>query len=234
MSFGFSPSDIISLINLTTKTYQGWHDACGEYADVTGTLNSLSVVLRRVDVYFEARGKASGASDANTFERLALERDDLDQVVGACQRAVEELRAVVRRYKSLGTSQSRNWDRIRLGNKDLSKLRAKLSQHVSELSAFLLTVELDSIGRTGDSIDRIEHEHYIRLLRPEKLVELFAPGYRQIRFDSYDDETDWARPEDQRPHMFLRVHAEDNVVTLASSSSEQVTTGSSGFDDKNR
>ena len=152
MSFGFSPSDVIALINLTAKTYQGWRDACGDYADVTGTLHSLQIILRRVDAHFKTRQEANIASGPSAAERLASEQADLERVVGACNGAVKELDTVVRKYKSLSTSRRRNWDRIRLGNKDLSKLRIRLNQHVTDLSAFLLTVELESIDVIGQNV----------------------------------------------------------------------------------
>ncbi|KAF2257662.1 hypothetical protein CC78DRAFT_420555, partial [Lojkania enalia] len=48
MSFGFSPTDIVTLVSLTTKAYQGWRNACGEYGDITNTLFSFQIVLKRV------------------------------------------------------------------------------------------------------------------------------------------------------------------------------------------
>ncbi|KAK5120818.1 hypothetical protein LTR85_005885 [Meristemomyces frigidus] len=150
MSFGFSPADIISLVTLTTKTYHGWRDACGEYTDVTGTLNSLRVVLERVDTHFKKRETISALDSSD--KQPDHEHEDLHQILDACKGAVAEFNGVVARYSSLSSSRSRNWERIRLGNKDLSKLRAKLNQHVTNLSAYLLTVQLESIDRVTEDM----------------------------------------------------------------------------------
>lgn len=99
MSFGFSPSDIVSLISLTTKTYQGWRDACGEYADITGTLNSLRIALKRIETHFETKEEAGALPAGSGNARASREREELGQILGPLKGAVSELRAVVRKYK---------------------------------------------------------------------------------------------------------------------------------------
>lgn len=38
----------LSLIRPTSLAYQGWHRACGEYADIIASLNSLRSILRQI------------------------------------------------------------------------------------------------------------------------------------------------------------------------------------------
>lgn len=54
MSFGFSIGDIIKLVELTTKTYNGWKNACGTYASVTDDLAVLRTLLLRVEAEAQA------------------------------------------------------------------------------------------------------------------------------------------------------------------------------------
>ncbi|KAI9863601.1 MAG: hypothetical protein M1813_003624 [Trichoglossum hirsutum] len=54
MSFGFSISDIITLTQLTTRTYSGWKKACGEYASITCDLAVLQTLLMQVEAEAEA------------------------------------------------------------------------------------------------------------------------------------------------------------------------------------
>jgi len=148
MSFGFSPSDIVSLISLTTKVYQGWRDACGEYADITATLHSLQINLKRVEAHFEAQDRAQHVDQAH----VDGVREDLGIILSACNGSVRQFEAVIRKYRSLGTNKQRNWDRIRLGTKDLSTLRAQLNQHATSLATFLITVLLESVDKIGQNV----------------------------------------------------------------------------------
>ncbi len=139
MSFGFSPSDIVALIQITLKAYQGWKHACGEYADITGSLDSLLIVLKRIDV------EASRPESVLTHGDNA--KEELRSIIRTCDPTVRELHSIVVQYKSLSASRQRNWDRLRFGNKNLDGLRAKLILHISTITAYLETIGLGSLGR---------------------------------------------------------------------------------------
>ena len=147
MSFGFSPSDVLALVNLTSKAYRGWKHACGEYADITGSLDSLLIILERIEA--EARKLDS------VLTRTADDRQDLEDVLSNCEPTVRELHAIIDKYKSLASSRERNWDRLRFGVKNLSDLRAKLTQHIAAITAYLDTVGLDSLGRIERGLNAI-------------------------------------------------------------------------------
>lgn len=51
---------------------------------------------------------------------------NLKKIIRGCDRVIKELSAVVPNYKSLSPSRQRNWDRLRLGVRDLGDLKAKL------------------------------------------------------------------------------------------------------------
>lgn len=147
MSFGFSPSDVISLINLVTKTYRGWKSACGEYADITESLNALSIILERIDS--EARKPKSA------LVRSVKDAKNLKGVLSNVHVTVRDLHVVVDHYKSLGLKKSRqsNWERICLGVKNLDTLRVKLGQHVATVTAYLEAVGLGSLARIETGLD---------------------------------------------------------------------------------
>lgn len=139
MSFGFSVGDIIALGQLTARTYNGWKNACGEYTRLTGELRSLEIIIRRVEA--EARTSTSlFARDAGDLHRWG-------ELSKECESVVTELEGVLKKYKSLGTSRRRNWDRIRMGNQDLDELRGKLAARTAALSAFLGVLGMSSLGR---------------------------------------------------------------------------------------
>ena len=93
MSFGFSPSDIVALISLTSKAYRGWKHACGEYSDVTGSLDSLLILLNRIE--------AEAAKPDSLLWRNATDQQDLKDILLNSEPAVRELHAILTRYKSL-------------------------------------------------------------------------------------------------------------------------------------
>lgn len=144
MSFGFSISDLITLIQLTTQTYRNWKDACGEFAEITGQLDSLAIILRRI----EAETKvplARGTSDSV----------DVAQILKNLNSVVAQLKNVVKKHKSLGKSRSRNWDRLRLANNNLGDLRSKLTVHTSALATYLDTVGISALGRVESKVDEL-------------------------------------------------------------------------------
>ena len=178
MSFGFSPNDIISLLNIAHKAYRGWKASCGEYADVTSALDGLLVVLERI--------QAEAKKDECILARTESERNDLKDILSNCKPTLRELHSIVTRYHSLGTSREKNWDKLRFGVKNLSDLRAKLNQHVTLLTAYLETVGLGALGRIERDVQAIPD-------RMQNTIEALAAEIRAGRREgsvmtTYDDD----------------------------------------------
>jgi hypothetical protein len=144
MSFGFSVGDIILLAQLTGRAYTNWKNACGDYTEITGQLNSLNVILRRLDTEREAPQSLLGRDDADY--------DGLLQILENSKTTVTQLSNVITKFKSLGRSRKSNWDRLRLANKDLADLRSKLTLHISALTTYLETLGVSALGRIESSV----------------------------------------------------------------------------------
>ena len=144
MSFGFSISDVTSLIQLTVRTYRGWKKACGEYSRITGELETLEVILSRVE--FEVQQPTS----------LLIHHDrdlsKLQKIVSGCKDVVKDLEKVISKFQSLGFSRRNNWDRLRLGNKDLSGLQQRLGLQITALGTYLSVLGISSVGRVEESV----------------------------------------------------------------------------------
>lgn len=147
MSFGFSPSDIVSLITLTAKAYSAWQSSLGEYREIAASLNDLRLLLRRLDTCLSPRGQLTSLPDDVQRARAAADREDLDTLVHNCEDVVKELYGIVKKYRSLERSKRDHWKRLRFGSKDLDTLRLKLSDHVSKVSLFLLAVQTEGMSR---------------------------------------------------------------------------------------
>ena len=181
MSFGFSAGDIVTLVKLATKTYEGWKNACSEYADITNTLDSLCILLGRI------RDEAN--KPASVLARNGADREELRDVLRGCRKTVEELNAVVVKFKSLSSSRKKNWDRVRLGVKNLSELRAKLTQHTTTITAYLEAVGLGSLARIEDRLSAIPTEIQQNI---DALVAEIRAGRREgsVMTTYEDDEKD--------------------------------------------
>jgi hypothetical protein len=176
MSFGFSLSDVVALAELTTTAYQSWRDAPRDYAQVTTTLQSLTITLHRVHQHFHKDSSGLEWVSDEHFERQAAVRADLAEVVVGCNGTVAKLYAIAEQCKSLSGGQWRIRDRIRMATKDVNSLVAQLTPHMSILSNFLLAVEMDSIGRSMDSLPAILKEALPNALKsalPVALGNLF-------------------------------------------------------------
>ncbi|KAF2114284.1 hypothetical protein BDV96DRAFT_688483 [Lophiotrema nucula] len=132
MSFGSSLSDFVTLIQLTTKTYKGWRDTCGDYGDIASTIFSYQVVLQNVHLRIKKSNESSTRTDILR---------DLQAVLKTSNNTIKKLRAIEKRYERIGTSQRLNWRRIKLGCKNLDSLLVRLS-HDLHLMSILLAVEV--------------------------------------------------------------------------------------------
>lgn len=164
MSFGFSPSDVLALIKIVTNTYQGWKKACGEYSDITYALDGLLNVLERIQIEATKAG--------SILCRNAGDQKDLKDILAGCEATVSELDGIVNKYKSLGElgrSREKNWDRLRFGVKNLDDLRAKLTQHMSTIGAYLDIVGLGALTRIEINLDGIPRQiqHSVDFLAAE-------------------------------------------------------------------
>ena len=147
MSFGFSPSDIVALIAITSKAYRGWKNACGEYSEITGSLDSLLIVLERIE--------SEASKPGSVLLRTARDKTDLRVILYNAESNVRELYSIVIRFKSLGSSREKNWDKLRFGVKNVDPLRTKLTQHITAITAYLDAVGLGSLGRIERELSAI-------------------------------------------------------------------------------
>ena len=144
MSFGFSVSDIIALTQLTIRTYNGWKNACGKHGDITSNLAVLQTLLMRIEAEAQAPNSLI-ARNAEDFGGWRTLRE-------SCHTLVVELEEVLDKYKSLGTNRRKNWDRIRLGNRNLDDLNKRLVRKTTSLSAYISVLGISSQGRVENEV----------------------------------------------------------------------------------
>ena len=145
MSFGFSPSDVVLLVQLAWATVRNSRKACGEYAELTRETTSLHVNLKRLE-----RETAKPESPINRPSDTC--RQDLAPIVGGCGKALDVLDRILEKYNALSDeerSRRKLWKAVRFGNGELASvkdLRLKLTYYTSNLSLFLNMVSMGSMG----------------------------------------------------------------------------------------
>ena len=125
--FGYSVGDLIAVGQLVWNVYKRCKNAPESFYNITSELLSLHAVLKECEECFPQASEPS--------ER----RKRLSVIIGGCKEILEDLEAIVTKYESLGTQQKRTWDRMRWHSNDIGELRARITSHVSMLTAFLST-----------------------------------------------------------------------------------------------
>lgn len=129
MSVGpFSVGDVVDLCIFATKVYHAWSGAPKEYADITQSLNSLTVTLNRIE-------KTAKRDDS------ILDEEELATILRGSHEIVEELEAVVTENCNMGY-----WNRITFSVKDLEPLRTRLSHNLTSIDTYLGAVQVGSLN----------------------------------------------------------------------------------------
>ena len=145
MSFGFSASDVVLLVQLAWTTVRNSRKACGEHAELTREITSLHVNLRRLEQEI-AKPESPINRPSDNY------RQDLVPIVDGCGKALEVLDEILEKYNALSDgerSKRKLWKEVRFGNGELANvkdLRSKLTYYTSNLSLFLHMVSMGSMG----------------------------------------------------------------------------------------
>ena len=115
----------------------------------------------------------------------AGKKAELGILVKNCAGVLQQLNKLLTKYKSLGTTTKRTWDRLRWGAENLQDIREKLLTHTSSLTLFLTTLGTGSLGRIEKKLDQLIED--VRAGRREETVITFAIGEN----DPDESETQW-------------------------------------------
>jgi hypothetical protein len=128
MSFGYSVGDFVAVTQLAWTVYKSCRDAPESFNNISTELLSLHAVLKEVEEIISEQPLSE------------TRRHHLATISHGCKCVLEDLRALVKKYESLGSQSKRTWDRMRWGSNDIAELRARLTSNVVLLTAFLRLV----------------------------------------------------------------------------------------------
>ena len=145
MSFGFSVSEFLTLIDLAHKTYNRCRSAPAEFAEAGRQVESLHTILQGLQHEFESP----------TSLLRQLHKEDFIIIIKNCRKPVLRLKQMLSKYGSLGTSKPTLWNRLLLPVRELREIQTSITLHSSTLSAFLNTIGLGSYGRVEDQLQML-------------------------------------------------------------------------------
>ena len=151
MSFGFSASDAILLVQLAWNTVQNSLKAVGEHDELTREASCLHIVLRRLGKELERPESPLNRPDDTC-------REELESIVAGCSDVLSTLDRILDTHNSLNT-QKRSVKKLmhcyRFGNRYvyIRNLRSKLCYYNSARVLFLNMVLNGAVGRVEQQLD---------------------------------------------------------------------------------
>ena len=151
MSFGWSASDIASLVKLAYKTTQGARAACGQYDELTRQVESLHTILKRLHLEV--------ARPESSINRQESYGGELESIAAGCDEVLTQLDKILVKYNALSEqerSSRRLWKKIRFGSvvADVAEIRSKVSHYTSALSLFLNLVSVGTVGAIENKMNQ--------------------------------------------------------------------------------
>lgn len=152
MSFGFSASDLVQLVQLAYRTVQNSRKACGEHDELTRETSSLHTILRRVQQEV-AKTESPINRPGDSYGK------GLASILSGCSKVLNVMDKILKKYNALNDQEKsiqKLWQKIKFGNGeiiDMEHLRSRITYHVSALSLFLNMVSVGSIGRIEKQMD---------------------------------------------------------------------------------
>jgi len=153
MSFGFSVSDFVLLVQLAHKTFRNCKNAGPEYIEISREIRSLHSVLRTL------RHEAQ-KPDSNIFRQDSKLNDELLRTAIGCKDILNNLDGVLGKYESLKPDGEagvgrKTWQRLRFGSKieELNNTREKIITYTSSMSVILDTMQLKASSRIETKLE---------------------------------------------------------------------------------
>jgi len=152
MSFGFGIGDFILLTDLAWTTVENARKACGALDSLTCEVNSLHIVLQRLQTEVSKPESILNRKGDNR-------RKDLRTLAKGCKRVLGTLSGVLEKYNRLSEEQrsvTKLWQKVKFGNgemQDLGIIRTELATYTQSITLFLNLLSIGELGRVGRYMD---------------------------------------------------------------------------------
>ena len=153
MSFGLLNIDFISLLRLASKACDGCRTAPAHFGEAGKGAESIRVILSQI--------RSEVENPDSIIHRDQQSQLRLCQITANCEEVLSQLDTLVVKFRSLGTTRKKAWDRLRYPRKEILNIQGKLQLHETHLSTYLQTLGICSLGR----IEHQAHQNVEEILR---------------------------------------------------------------------
>ena len=184
MSFGYSVSDLIAVVQLANKVRRRFVDSPAQFRAISDEVKCLSNLLRDVEDMVPDRSL--------TQKQVLALQDNLN----ACKNLLNDLDITLDKYQilerngptTLGAKSQRIWKRLKWEPADIKELRARLASNISLLNAFLGTIAISMTRATQASVDQVNshqaeqtHSQILDWLSPDDFSAQQTDHFRRCK-----------------------------------------------------
>ncbi|MCJ1313029.1 hypothetical protein MMC25_006705 [Agyrium rufum] len=146
MGFGVGIGDVIAVSTLAWTIYKSCKNASGDFQNLASEVVSLHVVLKETE---ELIAESTPTSNQKT---------QIGHLADGCRKVLEDLEALLNKYRSLGTKSQRTWDRLKWGSEDIANIRTRLISNTTMISAYNVTVMNSSVAHLQRQLNQFMEE----------------------------------------------------------------------------
>ena len=151
MSFGFSPTDVLTLIQLAKTTYNDCRKAPEHFGEAGRGAKSLHLVFQSLQSEVD--------NPTSLLNRNEDCKSNIAEIANNCKTVLSQLDGIVRKHSSLGTSKVKALDRFRFPRKEILEIQGKLRFHESHLITYLETIGVSALGRVEQKFEVAGKSH---------------------------------------------------------------------------
>jgi hypothetical protein len=130
MSFGYSVGDVIAIGAYAWNLYRSCKEAPESFNNIASEVLSLHAIIKEAE---------------ETVFKVPLSpvrQERLKAIGDGCTDVLKDLQALVDKYKSLGTTRKKTWDRLRWRADEVTELRARLTANAVLFTAYIRCVDI--------------------------------------------------------------------------------------------
>ncbi|KAF2114349.1 hypothetical protein BDV96DRAFT_647057 [Lophiotrema nucula] len=158
MSFGYSVGDFFLVVKLAFNVYERCRDSTSEFRDLGRDVGNAHLVLRNIHRFWQAE-------EARQCPLLVPQQDELRELAGHCEEALEEIAKIQEKHGDLQTSdsfvarvKSRSKYVLRDLIHDFGSVREKLQRYTGNLALFHTMLTSQAINEaTTDQKETLEY-----------------------------------------------------------------------------
>ncbi|KIW18445.1 hypothetical protein PV08_02733 [Exophiala spinifera] len=149
MGFGFGVGDFIAVINLAGEIRSRFVDAPHQFRDLSNEVKSLSYILHDIEILPQP-------------DLPGEEIAGFGEVIQSCKEVLKELEETLDKYQELDPTRRdfagrsrRVWKRLRWDQKDIDRLRSRVTLNVSMLTTFLERISSQTLSAVKEGVNQL-------------------------------------------------------------------------------